>query len=150
MNVGEICNRDVVIAHRDESVLEAARRMRDYHVGALVVVEQTTTQRPPIGILTDRDIVISVLARDIEDMGRLSVGDVMTFEVVTAGESDSVESALDAMRRHGVRRLPVVGQSGGLVGIVSTDDILELAAERLTTIVGLLRREQEREREARR
>lgn len=84
MNVGELCTREVIIAQRDTSVVEAAQRMRTYHVGNLVVVEDETNGRRPIGIVTDRDIVIAVVAAGVNPEA-LKVGDIMRLYAVSCG-----------------------------------------------------------------
>ena len=148
MTVGEFCNRQVVIARRDESLAEAARRIRDFHVGTLIVVDEQAGRRIPVGILTDRDLVVSVLAGDGRDVDALNVGDVMTRELVMAQEDENLLEALKKMRSFGVRRLPVVNHSGGLEGILTFDDLVDLVAEELSDLSHLVSREQKREREA--
>lgn len=149
MTVGEFCNREVVFIRRDESIPEAARLMRRHHVGDLVVVEEQQDRRVPVGIVTDRDLVLEVIAQEV-DPNRLTVGDVMSFELVTAREEDSLFDAIKLMRCRGVRRVPVVDRAGVLVGILSVDDLLELFAETLGDLATLLQREQQREKERRR
>lgn len=148
MNLGEICTRDVVFATRDCTILSAAQLMREYHVGNLVVVEHFDGARIPVGIITDRDIVIGVLAPEL-DAKTLTVGDIMFPELVTAGETDGVFETMQLMRRKGVRRLPVVDPKGGLAGIVSLDDLIELVAEEITELSGLIARERHREQATR-
>lgn len=145
MNVGEICNRTVVFAYRNMSVSEAARLMREQHVGSLVVVEETDGGRMVVGMLTDRDIVVAVVARDLEAQ-TLRVADIMSSDVVTARAEDSVNDVLSLMRRHGVRRIPVTTAQGVLVGLVTLDDLLEIAAEELRGFVQAI--ESGRKREA--
>lgn len=149
MTVGEFCNREVVFIRRDESIPEAARLMRRHHVGDLVVVEEQQDRRVPVGIVTDRDLVLEVIAQEV-DPNKLTVGDVMSIELVTAREEDSLFDAIKLMRRRGVRRVPVVDRAGVLVGILSVDDLLELFAETLGDLATLLQREQQREKERRR
>jgi CBS domain-containing protein len=149
MKAGEFCNRQVVIAHRDESLAEAARRIRDFHVGTLIVVDEQDGRRIPVGMLTDRDLVVSVLAGDGRDFDALVVGDVMSTELVTAREDDNLLDALKRMRSFGVRRLPIVNEKGGLEGIVTFDDLVDLVAEELSDLTSLVGREQKREREVR-
>ena len=130
MKVGTICSKLVITVKRSDEVNTAARRMRDAHVGYLVVVETDPSASwvRVVGVLTDRDLVVMLLARDVSP-NAVSVGDVMTANPVTVLESDSVETALRKMRESGVRRLPVISQKGNeLVGIISTDDILKVIA----------------------
>ena len=108
LSAGDLCTRNVVFAHRDMALGEAAQRMREHHVGCLVVVDDAVEGRVPVGLLTDRDIVIAVVARDV-DVRTLQVDDVMSPTPVTAREADSLLDSLAAMRRAGVRRLPRPG-----------------------------------------
>lgn len=148
MSIAEVCNREVVVITRGESVQEAAKLMREFHVGDLVVVEDRQGELYPVGMLTDRDIVIEVIACEV-GLHALTVGDIMSFELASANEADEIMSTIKQMRIKGVRRLPVISPRGVLVGIVTLDDLLELLAEQLNDIVALFRREQKREREMR-
>src|SRR5678815_2569061 len=125
MTVGEICNRNVVVAPKTEKIIDAATRMRTSHVGALVVVENRNGRHIPVGIVTDRDIVVGVVSGDPEHILSVLARDIMSEDLVTANEHDSVESALKKMEEHGVRRVPIVDIDGTLVGILTLDDILQ-------------------------
>lgn len=149
MSVGEICNRDVVIAEKDLSVAEAARLMRTHHVGDLVVVEERAGQRYPVGIVTDRDIVVEVVAADINPDAP-TVGEIMGPQLVFVREDEGVFEAVRYMRDKGVRRMPVVDGAGVLQGILTLDDLLGLLAEELTELAKLVSREQQREAAVRR
>jgi CBS domain-containing protein len=149
MTVGDICNRDVVVAPKGEMVVDAAKRMRTSHVGDLVVVEIRNGRHMPVGIVTDRDIVIAAVAGDPEHINYLLVGEVMTPDLVTAVEQDSIEAALRKMHDHGIRRLPIVDATGALVGILTLDDILRYLTAQQSELVALVAREQTRERQFR-
>jgi CBS domain-containing protein len=136
MSAGRICSRDVDTASYDESVLDAARRMRDRQVGTVIVVDEMR----PVGIVTDRDLTVRVLALGL-DPQRTRVSEVMTPSPTTIREEDSIEAALGYMRAGRFRRLPVVGRDGRLLGILALDDVLELVAEELADIGQLLKRE---------
>jgi CBS domain-containing protein len=144
MSIGDICNREVVLVNKDSSVQDAARLMRVHHVGDLVVAEERDGRRIPIGILTDRDIVIEVIAEDV-DVGSVAIGDVMSFKLLTAREEDDTFDTIKLMQTKGVRRLPVVDKQGQLVGIVTIDDLIDLLAETLMDVAGLIAYEQKRE-----
>jgi CBS domain-containing protein len=146
MTVGDICNRDVVVAPKGEMVVDAARRMRTSHVGDLVVVETRDGRRVPVGIVTDRDIVIAAVAGDPDHINYLLISDVMTSDLVTATEGESIEAALKKMHEHGIRRLPVVDAAGTLVGILTLDDILRYLTGQQSELVALVASEQQRER----
>lgn len=148
MPVGELCNREVVIIAPDASINQAVKLMRDRHVGDLVVVEQRGAEPVPVGMLTDRDIVVEVVAEDVDPQS-VSVRDVMSISLVTVRERDDLVDVIGRMRSHGVRRVPVVNEQGGLEGILAVDDILELLAEQVNGLAGLVRIEQQRERERR-
>lgn len=141
MTAGEYCNREVVIVEKTESVREAINLMRTHHVGDVVVVEKSNDASRPVGILTDRDIVIEILAENV-DLEAVSVGDVMSYELQTVDEDVKLLDATKIMRTKGIRRLPVVDARGRLVGILAADDVLALIAEQLTDLVGLIVKEQ--------
>ena len=137
MDVREVCKPVVVFAYKGMALNEAARLMREHHVGSLVVVEERDAGKSPIGMLTDRDIAIAVVARDL-DPRTLAVSEVMTTEVVSVRDDDSVLDALALMRRRGVRRVPVVTSAGLLVGIVTLDDLLRIVVAQLDDLVGAI------------
>ncbi len=149
MNAGDLCNREVVVAYRDTPLAEAARLMREHHVGSLLVAIDRGKERVPVGILTDRDIVVAVVAKEL-DPRTLKVGDVMTAGIVAAREEDGLSDVLRLMRERGVRRVPVVTESGALAGILTLDDLLEIASEELGGFVGTIGRERSRETHLRR
>jgi CBS domain-containing protein len=145
MSIGEFCNREVVYALRETTVVEAARLMRSHHVGSLVVVDQIGTgKRKPVGIVTDRDIVVEVTATGL-DPKTITTEDIMSSQLATVREEDTVEQTMEMMRFKGVRRLPVVDRDGGLAGIVTIDDLLELVAENLVELTRIVSREQAEE-----
>jgi CBS domain-containing protein len=144
MNAGELCNRQVITANRDTNVSEAAQLMRDKHVGSLIIVEERDNHMEPVGILTDRDIVIEVLAEKV-DPEAVTVGDIMTRAVLKVCEQDSVLETAQRMRARGVRRVPVITNQGELAGVLAQDDILKLVSEELSLLVEVTTREAEQE-----
>lgn len=148
MTVGKICNREVVFIHKEASIPEAARLMREYHVGDLVVVREKTGKRVPVGIVTDRDIVLEVIAEGV-GMDDVNVGDIMSDKLVTARESDGLLETIKVMRAKGIRRLPVVNDDNELVGILSVDDLIDLFSEQIVDLARLIAREQGREKTGR-
>lgn len=144
MTIGFYCNREVVITVLQTSILEAAQLMREHHVGTLVVVEKVDDLMLPKGIITDRDLVIEVMAPGV-DPDKILVSDIMGEQLVVAYESDSVSETMRLMRSHGIRRLPVVDQSGVLQGIVSVDDMIVRIAEEMQELSKLIVHEQARE-----
>jgi CBS domain-containing protein len=134
MSVGKICVRTVVTARPEETIHTAAKRMAHYSVGTLVVVEE----RRPVGILTDRDLVVRVLAQE-KSPTRLTVGTVMSGNLVCVQEETPLEDALRLMRGHRIRRLVVVSPTQELVGLFALDDMLELLGEEQQVIADLMR-----------
>jgi CBS domain-containing protein len=148
MTLKTLCNREVLVVGKDENVLEAAVLMREYHTGDVIIVEERHGSRYPVGIITDRDIVIELVAKGIA-IESVTVGDLMCGELVIAREEDSLYDAIQLMRRKGIRRLPVVDQNGALAGIITADDLIDLVAEQLQGIAKLIGREQAREKQLR-
>ena len=148
MPLGEICNREVVFITREGSIRDAIGLMRNHHVGAVVIVDEIQGRRMPVGVLTDRDIVLELLAKDVE-LGRVSAGDLMSRELLTAREEDDILDTIKRMRSAGVRRLPVIDGKGCLTGIVTVDDLIGLIAEQLTDLTRLIANEQSRESRSR-
>ena len=144
MSVGEYCNRAVVVAAKSTEIREAARLMRGHHVGDLIIVEPRGGENIPLGIVTDRDLVIEVLAQEL-DPDALTVADIMSPDPCTAQEDDDLWATLNRMRNEGIRRLPVVNARGGLEGILTADDVLDLFAEGLMDLVKLMQKEVYRE-----
>ncbi|MCC8400518.1 CBS domain-containing protein [Paraburkholderia sp. MMS20-SJTN17] len=128
MNTGSICTRDVTVCGPQASILEAAQLMREQHVGDLVVVETIGGRRVPIGMLTDRDIVLAIVAKQANPE-KIFVNDVMSSPPALVNEGDDLWLAASRMRLNGVRRLPVVDTEGALAGIVSLDDLLEAVSK---------------------
>jgi predicted transcriptional regulator len=148
--IGDICKRDVVfITTRSTTIQAAAKLMRHYHVGTLVVIDEMDGRRVPAGILTDGDIVIGINALDL-DPKAITVGDIMSPELVTVREDEGLVQTVKIMRCKGVRRLPVVDREGGLAGIFSIDDLLEALAEQMTEMARIFGREREHEVQNRR
>ena len=145
MTVGEVCARDVIVAKANTSIVEAVGLMKWYHVGDLVVVEDRHGRNVPIGILTDRDVALAV-ADDAARLPYLRVSDLMSRDLVTSFDQESLHEALKRMQSGGIRRLPVVNAEGGLQGIVTLDDVIELLSEELTDMAKLVVREQKKER----
>lgn len=137
MTVGQLCTRDVYTADKDETWRDAAQRMAEKNVGTLVILD---ANKRPIGIVTDRDLVVRGVPHG-GDVGSLRVSDLMTAHPKVADEDMPIEDALAIMRALPTRRLLVVDRSGRLVGIVTIDDMLELIANEIGKIGGLLGRQ---------
>ena len=148
MEVGKLSTTDTICCTRDETVQGAALLMRKHHVGDLVVVEEPDGERIPVGIVTDRDIVVSVIALGLDPLG-LQVGDIMTDDLLTASEHDDIYYTIERMRLRGIRRVPVVTDSGALTGIVSADDLLTFLAEEMEELSRISPYQQQHERRSR-
>jgi CBS domain-containing protein len=135
MSVRDHCRRDPCTAKADETIREVAKRMDVRGVGCVVVVDES---EKPIGMLTDRDIVMKVLRRR-RDPDKVTVGEVMHRELSTAFELEPLERAIFRMHREGVRRIPVRGQGGKLCGILAIDDALQLLASELAGVAQAVR-----------
>lgn len=149
MPIAELCNREVVIVQRNDSVLDAAKIMRQHHVGDVLVVESRKGIVVPVGIVTDRDLVVEIMAAEL-NTSTITVGDIMATSLVTVKENTGVFEAIQYMRAKGCRRLPVVDDNGGLTGIVTHDDLLELLAEEMFELAKLVKNEQKKEATQRR
>ncbi|HEY0682265.1 MAG TPA: CBS domain-containing protein [Steroidobacter sp.] len=149
MNLKELCVLDVACCHKETSVAEAARLMRQHHTGDLVVTDESDGTREPVGVVTDRDIVMEVIAKG-RDPERTRVGEVMGSPVVLASGSENLATAIDRMRAHGVRRLPIVDDRGAVFGIVTLDDLYRVLAEHTAALAAIVSKEQTREQRGRR
>lgn len=134
MDIGSLCQRRVDTAHPDETAHAAAQRMASRCVGTLVVVD---ARERPIGIVTDRDLTLRVVAAGV-DARATCLREVMTGHAETLPEDASIDEALAAMRGGGVRRLPIVGRDGSLVGIVSLDDVIAQLARDVAAVGSFL------------
>ncbi len=148
MRIADICTHDVVQIAADASLNEAAETMRKRHVGALVVTEQPNGERVPVGIITDRDIVLAVGAPGVRPES-LTAGDVMTRPLATCLEDGELADAIETMREHGVRRLPVLNAKGGLAGMIAADDIFAALGMNMRDLSQVLGSAQSRDLDAR-
>lgn len=147
MNIDEVCSRTVVVALPGTSVQEGARMLREHHVGALVVIDSRDSSLP-VGIVTDRDMVVEVLAMGV-DPAKFTVADLMTGDIVAVSSDEGVIETIRRMQAEGVRRVVVVDEDGALVGIVTFDDLVPLLAEALTGLANTIAGGQGRERQSR-
>lgn len=123
MPISECCKLDVVCCDPELSLHDTAALMRKNHVGDVVVIESSTGTRVPVGIVTDRDIVMETMALDL-DASLFTAGDIMNTPLVTVKENAGFVETLRLMRSNGIRRIPVVTEAGTLYGIVTADDIV--------------------------
>lgn len=149
MKIGECCNREVVVAEKEMEILDTAMLMKKHHVGDLVIVDRRDGVTQPVGILTDRDLVVEVMAQEVPP-SEVTAADVMSLELTTAREDDGVWETLEKMRDLGVRRMPVIEQDGSLVGLITLDDLLELFTEAMDNMTHLIKSEVRKESRLRR
>jgi CBS domain-containing protein len=149
MLLREICTPDVISCAADCNALHAARLMRQHHVGDLIIVEDMDSDPSPIGVVTDRDIVVEVLGKEL-DPGRVPLRQIMRTPVVIASTSEEVAQAVERMKFHGVRRIPVVDEASRLVGVLSLDDLLKRLAADAASLAEVMSRERDREHRLRR
>lgn len=144
MHVSDICTRSVVTCLGDASAVELARMMRDHHVGDIVVVEACEGGMRPVGIVTDRDLVVRVMAQGLPPAD-YRAADLMNTELVTAVGSETAYDAIWHMRSQGIRRLPVVDAHNRLIGIVTADDIGDFLGQELAALARVAPRQIQRE-----
>lgn len=136
METKELCIRKTVVIKEERSIKEAARLMKQYNVGCLVVVKMENDHDIPVGMLTDRDIVLNAIADD-RSLESTKVGSIMSSPAFTVAESLSLNETLEKMHTNGIRRVPIVNAYGHLVGILSLDDILDSISRKLTKSIVL-------------
>jgi CBS domain-containing protein len=145
MKVRDFCSKNVVTVEPLESLRTASLLMRNHHVGTLIVVEKTAGGPKPKGIITDRDIIVAVIAVPGARPEGIRVADAMSTRLAVAREDDGVFEAARTMSEHGVRRLPVIGADGTLQGIVSADDIQRVVSTEMANLAAALKKGAERE-----
>ena len=149
MRIVELATVHVVTVRRGSSVREAARLMRENHVGSVVIVGANRAVLVPVGVITDRDIVVGPIATGVTDLEALKVEDIANQDLVVADANQEVAEVARMMLTSGVRRVPIVNGAGALVGIVSYDDLMSALAEDLADFTRLYSRQRRREQKAR-
>jgi predicted transcriptional regulator len=140
MSVGQYCDREIGLVSQGSSILEAAQIMRNCHVGEVVVVKQHNGKNIPVGIITDRDLVIEIIAMEV-NVDQISVGSIMSLEMITVNEDKSLRDTLEVMQLNGIRRSPVVDKSGALLGLIKIEDILEVLSHDMAKVLELFHTE---------
>ena len=138
--IGSFCTRQVVTVGPDATVVEASKLMREHHVGAVVIVDDRAGARKPLGVLTDRDIAVEVVALGVAP-DTLKVSEVVQRPVTCVGEDGGYAETVRLMSVNGVRRMPVIDHGGNLVGIITFDDILRQLAGPFMALGDLVTRE---------
>lgn len=149
MSIRDYCNMSVICCEADTSVAAVAALMRHHHVGDVVVVEKNADGlRIPMGIVTDRDILVESISLDIEAK-LFTAGDMMTAPLITVQEDASLFDAIKLMRDKKIRRLPVLAQAGALFGIITADDVINLLASELSLMAAAMVEQPDREQSLR-
>ncbi|MGE3975521.1 MAG: CBS domain-containing protein [Bdellovibrionales bacterium] len=143
MPISDLCSQKLISVERTATLQHAARLMKKYHVGGVVVVESNGKNKP-VGILTDRDIVLGVVAENLPHT--TLVEDVMSKNVVQVTKSEGISSVIDKMEREGVRRIIVTDDAGNAFGLVSSDDVLQLIAQEMNGLDRLVQRQVQNEK----
>lgn len=133
MAVGSICTRRVITVDTGIDVAAAAQVMRENKIGYLIVTDKESGNRAPAGVVTDRDIVVKVVAKDV-DAHALTIGDVMSRDPLVATEDDGISETLHRMRTLGVRRIPVIDARGQVAGVLSIDDVIDHLVSQLSDV----------------
>ena len=144
MKVKDIYTRGTVHIPRSRTLQEAAIQMRDQHIGALVVTDGAANDHVA-GVVTDRDMVVRAVAKGASPVAT-TVGDVMTDGVMSVPQTTDVSDAMQTMFSHGIRRLAVTDDDGGVVGVLSLDDVIQAMSHELSQLASIVRSEQQRER----
>jgi len=148
MKAKDLASYPVVTLERHETILSASRKMREFHVGVIVIIRKGEEGDIPIGILTDRDIVIEAVSRDLPAISTL-VSDLMSDDPVCAHENDEIHTVFSLMKENGIRRIPLVDEQYHLKGIISLDDLLGVKSLQDIEFSSLPRLQRNWEREAR-
>lgn len=141
--VRRYCERDVVCAKSDTPLEKIARLMRENHIGDVVIVDESSC---PIGIVTDRDLVIETVGRG-KDFDNMTADDVMTRDVAVAKAGEPVEEMIRIMRREGVGRLPLVDEQGTIAGIITAKNLMVWLISELSQLMEGAEKQQDKELE---
>lgn len=147
MRIGDLCTRAAVTCGRSTSALELAGLMRDHHVGDVIVVDRDAGGSTPVGIVTDRDLIVRIMAKGV-DPNLVRADDLIADGLVTAVEREGVYDAIWHMRSRGVRRLPVVDDRNHLLGVLTADDVTRFLAEELKELTNAVPHQQRLESRA--
>lgn len=138
MTLGKICRREVITITKIATILAAANLMKRYNIGDLIVVDEYTNA--PLGILTDRDIVIEIIADKLDPMS-VTVGDIMNTDLLLLKDYEDRQTALEMMSAKGVRRAPIINDNNSVVGIITIDDLIIMISEEVNSISKIIRKQ---------
>jgi CBS domain-containing protein len=148
MKVGDLATAGVVTADSSLTVAKAAKLMRDHHVGDLILLEETGSGAKPVGIVTDRDLVVGVMGLGL-DPAVFTLEDIQQSPVHTAAADEDADVVMERMRVLGIRRVPIVDALGNLSGIFTLDDYLRYLGQQLRLVNDLVQNERMREEDSR-
>lgn len=131
MSLERFCRKSVVSMPSTQTVQDAAIKMRERHVGAVLIVDDGQ----PVGIVTDRDVVLRTVAEG-RDPRTTPIRDVMSRNLTVVRSDEKIDDAVSAIRAAGVRRVPILDDKGTPVGMVTLDDLVVLMAGELSTAAG--------------
>lgn len=143
MPISDLCAKEIISVEKGASLQYAAQLMKKHNIGSVVVVASDGSNKP-IGILTDRDIVLSVVAENWPLTTK--VKEAMSTNVTTVSKTEGIAEVVDKMAEHGVRRVVVVDQEGNACGLASSDDVLQLVAREMNSLGHLVQRQTENEK----
>ncbi len=133
MAITECCHENVVTAAPTAAILDIIELMKDRNIGSVVITEK----KKPVGIITDRDILLRVIAQG-KDLGNIKVKEVMTKKPMVLSEEIGLFDALKKMEGKKFRRFPVVDAKGELKGILTIDDLISHLISELSIITGII------------
>ncbi len=127
-------------------VLEAAQQMLKHHVGNIVVTDSKAGKKKAVGIVTDRDLTIAGLARNL-DPKTTTVQEVMNKSLTTVTENEEIFSMIAKMKENGVNRLPILNSSGEVMGIVTSKKLVQVLVQGLQELSALSIQQHQKENE---
>lgn len=139
MSIEKACNKNVISLTEDSTVIEAAQAMKQHNVGDILIINQKDNK--PVGIITDRDIVMAIASSNNGNIQSLRIADIASRELLTIAQDQDIEDAIDQMSSKGVRRAPIINASGQAVGIVSVDDLVPLLAKELQCLSNIIEKQ---------
>lgn len=139
MTIGNYCKHAVITTSKNTSVFDAAKLMKQHNIGDIVVVDETNSGMP-VGIFTDRDIAIKIVAEEV-DPRDLTVGDAMSQNLLVLQEHQQIQETVDMMCAKGVRRAPIIDKNNKIIGIATLDDLFLLFADQLGSLAKLVRKQ---------
>lgn len=132
MTIKKLCTQGVITIRKEATLKAVSELMLKNHIGSIVVVETINGKQIPAGIVTDRDIALTI--GTMEKPGEIRIEQIMQSHPIVIKESDGLYETIVKMHKHGVKRLPVINGDGALCGIITADDILALMGEEISQL----------------